>query len=133
MHWYPVVLKKYARFEGRAGREEFWLFTLIHWLVIAGIATAGTLLALAYDSAGNVVTVAGQVLLALYLLSTAVPCLSVSARRFHDVDRSAWNLLLLLIPVFGTFLVIAYMAERSYPYENRHGQPGSRIDMDNGG
>lgn len=32
MNWYFEVLKKYATFEGRAQRQEYWMFfCLIHW------------------------------------------------------------------------------------------------------
>ena len=31
--WYPEVLKKYATFTGRAGREEFWVYALFNFLI----------------------------------------------------------------------------------------------------
>lgn len=30
MEWYLLVLKKYAEFNGRARRKEFWMFILIN-------------------------------------------------------------------------------------------------------
>jgi uncharacterized membrane protein YhaH (DUF805 family) len=30
MHWYLDVLKKYAVFQGRAGRKEYWYFALFN-------------------------------------------------------------------------------------------------------
>ena len=29
MDWYLAVLKKYAVFEGRARRKEYWIFTIL--------------------------------------------------------------------------------------------------------
>jgi len=33
MNWYLEVLKKYAVFEGRAGRKEYWFFILFNILI----------------------------------------------------------------------------------------------------
>ncbi len=33
MHWYTDVIKKYAVFNGRAARPEFWWFVLINLIV----------------------------------------------------------------------------------------------------
>ena len=33
MGWYLAALKKYAVFSGRAGRQEFWMFILINFVV----------------------------------------------------------------------------------------------------
>ena len=33
MNWYFEVLKKYAVFNGRASREEYWIFVLINWFI----------------------------------------------------------------------------------------------------
>ena len=38
MHWYGEVLKKYAVFNGRASRSEFWWFTLVNAIVAAILA-----------------------------------------------------------------------------------------------
>jgi uncharacterized membrane protein YhaH (DUF805 family) len=34
VNWYFWVLRKYAVFTGRAGRKEYWMFGLIHGLII---------------------------------------------------------------------------------------------------
>jgi uncharacterized membrane protein YhaH (DUF805 family) len=33
MNWYFAALKKYADFEGRSRRTEFWMFTLISVII----------------------------------------------------------------------------------------------------
>ena len=35
MNWYVTVLRKYAVFDGRAGRREYWTFSLVNGLLIA--------------------------------------------------------------------------------------------------
>ena len=33
MYWYVEVLKKYAVFTGRARRTEYWMFTLVNFII----------------------------------------------------------------------------------------------------
>lgn len=44
MHWYLDVLKKYAVFDGRARRKEFWVFALVNLLatLILGFVDVAT-------------------------------------------------------------------------------------------
>jgi uncharacterized membrane protein YhaH (DUF805 family) len=37
MDWYIKVLKNYANFEGRARRQEYWMFLLINLIIIVVI------------------------------------------------------------------------------------------------
>ena len=37
MKWYIKVLKQYADFNGRARRQEYWMFILIHLLIFFGL------------------------------------------------------------------------------------------------
>lgn len=43
---------------------------------------------------------------AIYLLLTFLPTLAVNARRLHDINCSAWWLLLHLIPFIGTIILL---------------------------
>ena len=47
MEWYLMVWKKYAEFDGRARRKEYWMFTLVNVIAImllSGLAVAGMVL-----------------------------------------------------------------------------------------
>ena len=109
-----TVLSRYAEFEGRATRPEFWWYALFYVLV----QLAGGLL----DAALFPNTVFGVVgnLAALALL---LPTLAVTARRLHDIDRSGWWQLVGLVPVLGLFALIWFCAQRGTPGTNRFGQP----------
>lgn len=94
MNWYVEVLKKYAVFEGRARRKEYWMFVLFH--VIVSIALA--LLA-------NVASILG-ILYILYILATLVPAIAVTVRRLHDTDKSGWFVLIAFIPFVGGLILL---------------------------
>lgn len=82
-----VCLTKYAEFNGRASRSEFWWFAL--FIVIC--LSAFTLI---NETIGEV-----------FLLATLLPLLAAGSRRLHDSGKSAWQLLYLLVPVAGVFIV----------------------------
>ncbi|AZQ75182.1 DUF805 domain-containing protein [Streptomyces abikoensis] len=109
MHWYVDVLKRYATFSGRARRPEFWMFTLINFVI-------GILLSIIDSALGT-----SPVLGLLYSLAVLLPGLAVAARRLHDTDRSGWWLLLSLIPFVGAIVLLVFLASDSKPHDNAYG------------
>ncbi len=81
------VFRNYANFNGRAQRSEFWWFVLFSFISQAIL---------------NFVPVLGPI----YALALLLPSLAVTARRLHDTNRTAWWMLLYLIPILG-FIVLA--------------------------
>jgi uncharacterized membrane protein YhaH (DUF805 family) len=108
MNWYLTVLKKYAVFNGRARRKEYWMFVLFN--LIFAIA-AGIL-----DRAIGIVFIG-----LLYGLAVLLPGLAVAVRRMHDVGRSGWELLIVLIPIAGPIIVLINLCRDSNPGENKYG------------
>jgi uncharacterized membrane protein YhaH (DUF805 family) len=99
---YLNVLKKYTAFDGRAGREEFWLFALVNLIISFVLSFIGPL---------------GY----LYSLAVLIPCLAVGARRLHDTGRSGWFLLLGFIPLAGPIALIVLMAQAGQLADNAYG------------
>ena len=91
-----VCLTKYVDGKGRASRSEYWYFALFSFLV--GIATGGV----------------GDILLLL-------PSITVSVRRLHDIGRSAWALLWVLLPIIGWIVLIVYAVRPGEPHTNVYG------------
>jgi uncharacterized membrane protein YhaH (DUF805 family) len=107
----------YVTFSGRAPRSEFWWFMLF---VILGNAVLNVVDSILFGRAvdGQSVSVLG----ALFSLAVLLPWISVSVRRLHDVDRSGWWYLLVLIPLIGTLILIfAFYIHRGTPGPNRFG------------
>jgi uncharacterized membrane protein YhaH (DUF805 family) len=104
MKWYIEVLKKYIVFEGRARRQEYWVFVLINFVISVILALL---------SFGALET--------LYGLAVFLPSIAVSFRRLHDTDRSGWWLLLGLIPLLGALVLIYFFVQDSTPGTNQYG------------
>ncbi len=56
-----------------------------------------------------------------FCLYIFVPSLAVSFRRLHDSGRTAWWLLLGLVPVLGQLVVLIFMILDGTPGDNRYG------------
>jgi uncharacterized membrane protein YhaH (DUF805 family) len=104
MKWYLRVLKKYANFGGRARRKEYWMFMLFHLLIV--LLLGGLDIALEY--AGD-----KYYLLPIYVILTLVPHASVVVRRLHDTGRSAWWLLLAIVPAVLSWLILLFVSSPS--------------------
>ncbi len=105
--WKTVVLQRYAKFDGRAGRAEFWWFALATWLLfIAGAIVAAILGAIA-----TALAVIGYIILIGLSLALIVPSLALAIRRLHDTNKSGWWLLISLIPFGGIVLLVFYILE----------------------
>jgi uncharacterized membrane protein YhaH (DUF805 family) len=109
VNWYLEVLKKYAVFNGRARRKEYWMFLLFN--IIIGLVLGG----IAWLAGGP------DVLGSIYGLVVLIPGIAVSVRRLHDTDRSGWWLLIGLIPLIGTIVLLVFMAQDSQPGTNQYG------------
>jgi uncharacterized membrane protein YhaH (DUF805 family) len=113
MKWYFQVLRKYAVFAGRARRKEYWMFNLIHGVIIFGLK--GFLL-MGFAPGGPITLIQ-----LLYVLATIIPLAAVSVRRLHDTNRSGWWFLMALVPLANLVLFLIFMTEDSQPGENRFG------------
>ncbi|PZQ94344.1 MAG: hypothetical protein DI533_22445 [Cereibacter sphaeroides] len=118
--WMLLALKRYAQFDGRSSRKEFWMFLLgvnlvnLVWVVIAaaGIDEYG-------DTSG--LGKLALTLLVITIMGAVVPLIAAQVRRFHDQDKSGWFALLNLIPYIGFIIVLVFMLIEGTGGDNRFG------------
>ncbi|HTV83262.1 MAG TPA: DUF805 domain-containing protein [Acidobacteriaceae bacterium] len=114
MEWYRMAWQRYAQFDGRSHRKEYWMFVLIN-LIVSLILCAGIFVARSYA-----VTIACGIVCCLYGLAAIVPGLAVSVRRLHDIGRSGWWLLIDFIPL-GCFVLLIFFVREGTPGPSEHG------------
>ena len=114
MHWYLDVLKKYAVFNERARRKEYWMFFLFNIIICFVLGFVEGLLGIAAGSGTGVLSI-------LYVLAVLIPGIAVSVRRLHDTNRSGWWLLIGLVPLIGSIVLLVFMVQDSQPGENQYG------------
>ena len=98
-----TCLTKYADFNGRAARPEFW------WFILAQVVV------------GIILNMIVPVLGGLFSLAMLVPTLAAGSRRLHDIGKSGWLQLLGFIPLIGWAILIYWGAQPGQPESNQYG------------
>jgi uncharacterized membrane protein YhaH (DUF805 family)/predicted RNA-binding Zn-ribbon protein involved in translation (DUF1610 family) len=125
---YADVLKKYADFNDRARRSEYWRFTVYNQIILPLVLISlGIILIFVLTAFGvrrevniGVVIVLSAVYL-LYNLLIFLPSLAVCVRRLHDTGNSGWMILMMLIPIVGFIILFILLIQDSQPATNKYG------------
>jgi len=112
-----VCFSDYGDFRRRAMRSEYWNFYAFNFLieVVAG------LIDFSFD------TFIFEIVTFLVLL---VPLSSVTVRRMHDLDKSAWWLLIGFIPFAGSIVLLFWTCSEGTEGENNFGPEYGDIGLD---
>ena len=116
MEWMLLPLKRYADFQGRSQRKEYWMFALGVFIAAIVLSIIESILGLK----GMVAGIYGPLTL-LLILALIVPGIAVQVRRFHDQDKSGWFVLIGLIPLIGGIIVLVFMCLEGTRGPNRFG------------
>ncbi|MCF8070142.1 MAG: DUF805 domain-containing protein [Desulfobacterales bacterium] len=107
MNYFTDALKKYADFNGRATRTQFWMFVLFYFIFC--------IIAAVIDS-----IIGASIFSIILMLGLIVPSISITARRLHDISKSGWWQLVALVPVIGSIVLIIFCVMDSHP-QNQYG------------
>ena len=116
--WKKVVLKNYANFNGRARRSEYWYFTLANLLFLIPFYILG-IVGTTSDNSG--LSILGMGVYMIVALGTLVPSLAVAVRRLHDLNKSGWNYLFVLIPLVGPIILLVWFCTEGGKFVNNYG------------
>jgi uncharacterized membrane protein YhaH (DUF805 family) len=97
MIYYFEVLKKFAFINGRAGRAEFWYFTLISAIISIFLMFVDLGMGNFNEETGN------GLLGTMYAFAVFIPSIAVAVRRIHDSGKSGW---FYLVPFYNLYLLI---------------------------
>ena len=129
-YWLECFTKHYADFSGRARRSEYWGTVLFNGLIQAGLSIILSIVATILFSS---IEINGEVTFSplffllpdipiyIYGLVWLLPGLAVAVRRVHDIGKSGWNLLWILLPIVGAIMLIYWYCQDSQPEENKWG------------
>ncbi|WP_323041965.1 DUF805 domain-containing protein [Gemmobacter sp.] len=118
-----VCFSKYVTFSGRARRAEYW------WFILFTTIVSFVLQLLDGSFSGEPGIISG-----VWGLATFLPSLAAASRRLHDIDRTAWWLLIILVPLIGWIVLIVFFATPGTRGPNRFGADpitGNRADVFN--
>ncbi|MCI9844415.1 DUF805 domain-containing protein [Flavobacterium pectinovorum] len=124
IEWYKkVVFENYVNFNGRARRSEYWYFALASGIISIILTiidkTIGTTFGIAETG----------IISSLYSLLVILPSLAVGVRRLHDVGKSGWFMLIILIPIIGAIWLLVLACTDGEQGTNAYG-PDPKNDFD---
>jgi uncharacterized membrane protein YhaH (DUF805 family) len=106
--WYLRSFSKYADFDGRATRSEYWWFILMNVVVSAAILFVGILVKVPW-------------LYLVYSVAALIPSFAVTIRRLHDTGRSGWWWFIGFLPVLGAIILLIFTLQDTEPRTNAYG------------
>jgi uncharacterized membrane protein YhaH (DUF805 family) len=122
MEWALLPYQRYAEFEGRSRRMEYWCYTL--FVIIVSL-----ILVLPFMMMGEGASEFLFIPLGLWIIGNIVPSIAVSIRRWHDLDQSGWFYLLFAalgaIPFIGALaglVNLVWFFMQGTVGENKYGQ-----------
>lgn len=113
--------RNYVNFSGRAIRSEYWwwvLFQIVVSVIIAVLEGGGS--GHMGDGAMGYSYNAGPIGI-IWSLANLLPGIGLGIRRLHDLDKSGWWLLILLVPLIGAIVLIVWFATKGTAGPNRFG------------
>ena len=117
MNYYLGVFKKYADFNGRARRSEFWYFFLFDSIALFVMLLIDNVLKSSF-------------MFSIYVLARGIPYLAVSVRRMHDNNKSGWYC---LIPLYNIILALSEGTRGPNEYGPDPKDPNSTVMMGESG
>jgi uncharacterized membrane protein YhaH (DUF805 family) len=125
MEWYIKVMRdNYINFKGRARRKEYWMFTLVYVIILMGCTAIDNMLGTVFMmDAGDL----GEISMGYgwaYTICGLVhflPALSLVVRRLHDVGKSGWFYLIILIPIIGVIWLLVLYCTEGQKQDNKWG------------
>ncbi len=97
---YAEYWKRYADFDGKTNKHDYWMVVLVNLLISAAVSVIASIGAL---------KIVATTLDSLYAIATFIPGLAITTRRLHDTGRSGLNLFWLLLPIAGWIIILVYV------------------------
>jgi len=127
-YFIDAITKHYADFSGRASKTEYGMYVLFNFLaaLVVRFFEAGfsdrSLLSASLDPG---------LLSTMLTIGLFLPGCAVMTRRLHDVGKSGWFWLLVLIPIVGWIWLLVLLCTEGDPGSNQYGPNPKLADMDN--
>jgi len=119
MNWGQLLFS----FDGRIGRGTYWGFTvavIVLFCLLGGVMFMTTDFSNPQGGSGI-----GGILAFVAGLAIIWPALAIQAKRWHDVDKSAWWILIGFVPAVGALIALIFNGFLpGTPGPNRFGNPG---------
>ncbi len=111
-NFFTRVFSQYTDFTGRDSREQYWMFILFYMIIYIGLTVVDSILT-------------GGLLGMLFSLALLIPSIAIATRRLHDIGKSGWWQIIVLIPLIGLIVLIVWLATPGVKEANQYGESPS--------
>ena len=118
-YYLDILTNKFADFNGRARRKEYWMWTLYCTIILLISMTLDNLFGLTFELLGEDLGYGWLYL--IFGIIQFIPGLAVVVRRLHDVGKSGWYYLIVLIPLIGFIWILVLLCTDGVEEENKWG------------
>ena len=118
-YYLDILTNKYADFKGRARGKEYWMWTLYFTLILLFAMVLDNVLGLNFELLGQDLGYGW-----LYVtigITHLIPGLGIVVRRLHDVGKSGWFYLIILIPLIGFIWILVLFCTDGVKEDNKWG------------
>ena len=127
-YYLDILTNKYANFNGRARRKEYWMWTLYYTIVLLLAMVLDNVLGLNFELLGQDLGY-GWLYVTIGIIHL-IPGLGIVVRRLHDVGKSGWFYLIILIPLIGFIWILVLFCTDGIKEDNKWGSNPKLIDKD---
>ena len=136
-NWNRAIKEKYFTASGRASRGEYWkvqVYQIFLWigmcmfLLILGASIAGSS---RHSSGMEALLLSGGIVTLLFIIGNVlliIPSWMITIRRFHDIGKSGWWILVTCIPYIGAIIQLYFMCQKGDAHINEYGKPENYYD-----
>ncbi len=114
MEYLKNALNKFADFETRASRKEYWMFVLWFILVYFGLFIISAILS-------KLVRINIVFLPIIFAIVYIIPSISIAVRRLHDIGKSGWWYFISFIPFVGGIWLLVLLVTKGDIGNNSYG------------
>ena len=118
-YYLDILTNKFADFNGRARRKEYWMWTLYCTIILLISMVLDNLFGLTFEFLGHDLGYGWLYL--IFGIIQFIPGLAVVVRRLHDVGKSGWYYLIILIPLIGFIWILVLLCTDGVKEENKWG------------
>jgi uncharacterized membrane protein YhaH (DUF805 family) len=119
INYWKAALSKYADFNGRARRSEYWYFALTNILITLALYV---LIFIGAVARIPFVSMVFGGLVVVFALGTIIPSIAVLVRRLHDTGKSGWYYFVSLIPIAGPIWLLVLLCTEGNKGPNEYGE-----------
>lgn len=98
---YKEMFTRFADFNGRSTRSDYWYAALMNIII-----------SLALNLLSNYVGIF-SIIAIIYSVVLIIPSLSLTVRRFRDIGKNPWWILIALVPLVGGIIMLVFLCKPS--------------------